>query len=98
MTDDGLTSALNRLAEDTTEQMAIDCRFDLASSVTFADTDVALQLYRIAQEAVTNAVKHAGANQIIIRLSRTGEKITLEVRDDGIGIPEAQDRSEGLVS
>ena len=42
-------------------------------------------LYRIAQEALNNALKHAKANQIFLNLSGTLSKVTLEIMDDGLG-------------
>jgi signal transduction histidine kinase len=47
---------------------------------------VAGHLYRIAQEAVNNAVKHARAQHIVIRLKRSDEALILEVADDGTGL------------
>ena len=58
---------------------------------------VANQFYRIAQEAVTNSVKHAAANQIDIRLAANGHDICLTVIDDGVGFSEkAQSNGIGL--
>ena len=61
-----------------------------------ADDVVAMHLYRIAQEAVTNALKHARAKTITIRLEDRSREIGLEVLDDGIGIPEPPERGKGL--
>lgn len=52
---------------------------------------VAAQLYRIAQEALQNAVKHAEASMIRVVLRGTGEHVVLEVRDDGIGLPRGRE-------
>jgi signal transduction histidine kinase len=46
---------------------------------------VKLALYRIAQEGLSNVVKHAGASRAIVRLECTGAGITLSIRDDGRG-------------
>jgi signal transduction histidine kinase len=51
------------------------------------ESDVALNLYRIAQEAVGNAVKYAEASHIVISLSREGESLRLSIADDGRGMP-----------
>jgi signal transduction histidine kinase len=53
-------------------------------------------LYRIAQEAVTNAVKHARAGEISIGLSAGGGKLTLTVSDDGVGIQRVRSDGVGL--
>ena len=50
------------------------------------DDGVATHLYRIAQEAVTNAIKHGRCDDITIRLARTRQHLELSVRDNGIGI------------
>lgn len=79
-------SALAELAEETGAISGLSCSFECLGSVSVADDAEATQLYRIAQEAVTNALKHAEARQIWIRLSRDDHAIRLEVQDDGIGI------------
>jgi two-component system CheB/CheR fusion protein len=60
------------------------------------DSAVATQLYRIAQEAVMNAIKHASADRIDIRLEKNGGSLTLSVSDDGVGLPEKIPHLEGL--
>jgi signal transduction histidine kinase len=57
---------------------------------------VALHLYRIAQEAVVNALKHAGAKEIVIDLRTTGNQIDLSVTDDGRGIAQNQKLNGGM--
>ncbi len=80
----GLMSALADLADRTHSLHEIDCRFECDGSVPIRDNTAAMHLYRIAQEAVHNAVKHSGARHIVVRL-HDGTDITLEIRDDGIG-------------
>jgi signal transduction histidine kinase len=78
-------TALADLADKTHLRHEIDCRFDCDGLLAIQDNTVAMHLYRIAQEAVHNAVKHSSARHIVIRLyDRTN--IKLEVRDDGAGI------------
>jgi nitrate/nitrite-specific signal transduction histidine kinase len=66
------------------------------------DSEVEQALFRIAQEAVTNVVRHAAAHHVDVRLARTGRTVVLEVQDDGQGFdPEARSVSSrrlGLVS
>ena len=59
------------------------------------DDTVALHLYRIAQEAVTNAVKHSGAKNILISLDRNPTHTCVSVQDDGKGLV-VKRRSKGL--
>jgi signal transduction histidine kinase len=60
------------------------------------DSALATQLYRIAQEAATNAANHAAAEQIDIRVTVDDRNLTLAIIDDGIGFPDKQSDSKGL--
>lgn len=91
----GLMSALRALAEETDVIPGLSCAFECHEPVPLADDVQATQLYRIAQEAVTNALKHAEASQISIRLSQTDHSIRLEVDDDGIGIDDKRQPEQG---
>jgi signal transduction histidine kinase len=83
----GLTAALDQLASATERRSGIKCTFQCDHPVFVADNDVAIHMFRIAQEAVTNAVRHARAERIEIRLENGENGLTLQVSDDGIGIP-----------
>jgi signal transduction histidine kinase len=93
---DGLTVALQGLAENTTERFGIDCVFEGEESLRIHDSAVATQLYRIAQEAVANSIKHAAAQRITIRLAMSSSELSLAISDDGNGFPDKLPRSEGL--
>jgi signal transduction histidine kinase len=93
---DGLTVALQVLAENITERFGIDCVFEGEQSLRIPDSVIATQLYRIAQEAVTNSIRHAGAQQIVIRLAMNRSELSLAISDDGIGFPDRLPRSKGL--
>jgi signal transduction histidine kinase len=93
---DGLRVALQGLAENTTERFGIDCVFEGEESLRMHDSAIATQLYRIAQEAVANSIKHAAAQQITIRLTMSPSELYLAISDDGIGFPDRLPRSEGL--
>lgn len=93
---DGLIVALQGLAENMTERFGIDCVFEGEDSLRIHDSAIATQLYRIAQEAVMNSIKHAAARRITIRLSTGASELFLTISDDGIGFPEKLHRSEGL--
>jgi two-component system CheB/CheR fusion protein len=60
------------------------------------DPGIGTNLYRIAQEALNNAVKHSGATRISIELSSAGDALTLGVRDDGIGFSTANGSPSGM--
>ncbi len=84
---EGLQLALEELATFTNSLDHAECRFESPGKVRVRDNQMATQLYRIAQEAVNNAVKHSQAKQILVSLQKSETEITLEVRDDGVGIP-----------
>lgn len=84
---EGLMSALQELAANTRKMFRVRCRFECASPVLVHDHGAATQLYRIAQEAVSNAIKHGKASTILISLKDAGERNVLAIKDDGVGLP-----------
>lgn len=83
---EGLMHALAELAERTTDIFRVDCQFLCPRPVRVENDSVATHLYRIAQEAVTNAIKHGQAKWIEIGLASSAQRIILAVRNDGNGI------------
>lgn len=98
LTADGLMNALSGLAELTRTGGQVTCKFACPEPVLLDDLNVATQLYRIAQEAVNNAIRHSGATHIRIGLARAGARLELTVEDNGRGLPEdfADRRGLGL--
>jgi PAS domain S-box-containing protein len=92
----GLVSALQHLAADVEELFDVSCVFNSGDAVLIRDLDLATHLYRIAQEAVTNAIKHGHASQIVIDLEHCEHKIILSIRDNGGGFPEMIERKDGM--
>ncbi len=95
LSDDGLMSALSSLAESAAGS-GVRCVFDCPAPVRVPDAEVAGQLYRIAQEAVNNALKHAAASEIRIGLEQREGSVVLEVDDDGEGMPDTAPVSGGI--
>jgi len=93
---DGLSVALEGLAENISERFAVNCIFHGEESIPVYDSAVATQLYRIAQEAATNAAKHAAAKQVDIRITVDHSELILAIIDDGIGLPANPSDSKGL--
>ncbi len=87
-----LQSSLEELASSTNLPPTIYCRFECPSPVIVSDNSAATHLYRIAQEAVNNALRHSSANEIVLSLKQNGKETVLEVRDNGVGIDEAYSR------
>lgn len=92
----GLMAALQELADSTARAYEIACDFYYDNPVQVEDNKLAVQLFRIAQEAVSNAVKHSQARRVEIRLARQSGLIVLTVRDDGAGIPDTPAKGTGM--
>jgi len=84
---EGFTDALRELAATITEGFKTPCTFECARPVEIREPGVATHLYRITQEAITNAVKHSNAKEIIVRLEAGADGLTLTICDDGVGVP-----------
>lgn len=92
----GLGTALRELAMDVRRLFKVPCRYAGADDVDLNDVNAASQLYRIAQEAATNAAKHSRAKEIEIRLARKPNGLLLSVRDTGCGIPPKRGQAAGM--
>ena len=90
----GLTNALRELAFRAS-QAPVQCLFECPKPIRVRDDAVALHLYRIAQEAVTNAVKNGNAKKIVIHLARRRQRLVLTVADNGRGFA-AKKASKGM--
>lgn len=82
---DGLMAALQQLADQVCDRADLNCVFNCPSAVPCNDAATATQLFRIAQEAVTNSVRHASPEMIRINLTETSDQIVLSINDDGCG-------------
>lgn len=93
---EGLMSALKELTESAADLFGNDCRFECAKPVALADNVVATNLYRIAQEALSNAARHGHAKNVVVALRKTANGIKLTVTDDGAGFSGSAARAEGM--
>src|SRR5215203_5596897 len=89
----GLQSALTSLAGRFAEQAAIRVRPELDPPGLPLSEEQELVIYRVAQEALNNVVRHAHATDVDLRLARVGPRVLLTVRDNGRGVPESALRS-----
>lgn len=92
----GLVSALESLAARVSSRHSIDCRFIDRVSSPVEDESVATNLFRIAQEAIMNAVKHAEAKRILVTLETGPERLWLEIADNGAGLPPGAGLAPGM--
>ena len=96
LADQGLQAALQELALNLQKLSGTSVSFESDAEIPRQHSETTLHLYRIAQEAVNNALKHARAQHIWIRLSYKEHQITLAVRDDGVGLPDTLADAEGM--
>ena len=93
---EGLTDALHELAAGTRKVFGVECQCRCEPPVLVPDHAVAIHLYRIAQEAVSNAVRHGQAGRIEIGLATNGDAVKLTVSDDGAGMPRKLRKGTGM--
>jgi len=93
---EGLMKSLRELAVRIREIYGVSCRFSCREPVLVTDPVVAMHLFRIAQEATTNAVKHSRCKRIFIRLRAAPRRLILGVRDDGHARFPAAKRRRGM--
>jgi PAS domain S-box-containing protein len=84
---EGLMSGLRELASNTEKIFGVECVFQCAAPVLVSDHAMATHLFRIAQEAVSNAIRHGKATRIVIELQPATDHLVLRVSDNGSGLP-----------
>ena len=96
LTADGLMLALEEFAATTSRLFKVACRFECDSPVLVHEPATAVHLYRIAQEATGNAIKHGRAKNIFIRLEVSEDGTLLTIQDNGVGLPEPLPEKRGM--
>ena len=95
--DFGLTTAIQLAAESFQSQAGIECEVSIRPEEIVAPSSVAIVIYRILQEALTNVARHAQATRVEVRVRQDERFIILEVRDNGRGVTEEElSRSDAL--
>ena len=92
--EEGLALALRQLTESSGEMYQTNCRFEVIGEAPVQDTTAAIHLYRIAQEALNNAIRHAKPSQVVVRLTREADGAAVSVEDDGKGFDHPAPRHE----
>jgi len=93
---EGLMTALRRFAANVQTLFGVTCRFLCDRAALVHDGTTATHLYHIAQEAVTNAIRHGEARRIMIRLTTSNGRIQLAIKDDGVGLPKGRGVRPGM--
>ena len=88
--------ALKNLGLSMERQFAVSCVVRCQQPVLLADKTVATHLYRIAQEAISNAIRHGKAARVWIQLVWKKNQLTLRVRDNGSGLSNKRDSGQGI--
>ncbi len=94
--DGGLMDALRELAKSVSELFKVRCTFGAPEFVPIDDAAASIHLFRITQEAVSNAIKHGHAKRIFIVLSIGAAGVELTIIDDGSGIPDPLPATRGM--
>jgi PAS domain S-box-containing protein len=91
----GLQAALQELASRVS-RTNVHCEVKAPTFTRVYDNAAAIHLYRIAQEAVNNAVKHGNAKNVLIGLSTQNNQVELTIQDDGCGLPKGGPKATGM--
>jgi two-component system, LuxR family, sensor kinase FixL len=91
-----IEAALEQLAENLRTLFSISCELACDPEIKIADNTVAVHLYRIAQEAATNAIKHGGAKTILLSLAAKKSRLVLTIKDDGAGFSPNGSKGKGM--
>ena len=81
----GLKAALAGLVEDVRRRGGVNATFEATGEFGDVSTEVQLVVYRVAQEAMSNAIQHAESHVVHVALDRDGDRLELRVADDGNG-------------
>ena len=92
----GLEEALGEIARHTEEQGHVSCLVHWQDDLIITNRNTVIHLFRIAQQAMQNAAKHAAASRITVTLARQEESLQLTIEDDGRGLSPSADRDKGL--
>jgi signal transduction histidine kinase len=91
-----LDSAMRGLAQRVHESFGLECGVTTRGTVPALEPEAIRHLYKIAQECVTNAIKHAKAKKVAIRLDALPDRLLLIVQNDGYPFPDMKSQSTGM--
>lgn len=97
----GLKAAVKWQCEETCSQAGLGLEMDFPEEEISVDLNIAIAIFRVAQEAMTNIIKHARATAVKVHLKDSGTEITLSVEDNGVGFDNVTRKlggSHGLLS
>jgi signal transduction histidine kinase len=93
----GLAPALQLLTDEVGQSTGLSVRMHYQGDCSGLSRDVALSLYRVAQEGLTNVIRHSGAQEVVLSLQQTHQELVLEINDNGKGFAQTSiDPRNGL--
>lgn len=92
----GLVTALHRLTQNAERLFSIECTLHNVLNIHFDDPTSLTHMYRIVQEATSNAVKHGGASKVAISMETDNTKLVVKIKDNGTGFNKDWDKQKGL--
>ncbi len=92
----GLVSTLRRHCAEIAQHHHLNVSFDASGDADSLSPDAVLCLFRVAQEALTNVVRHARARQVVVELAATPDHVDLRIADDGVGFVADDPTGRGL--
>ena len=92
----GLEAALRDLASSISKRTGIKCVFKSAARIVVTHEEASIHLYRIAQEAVSNAIKHGKATSITISMRNIAHRLELKIEDNGSGLAPEFEAGKGM--
>lgn len=92
----GLKAALERMMKNAEKLFNITCKFDAPDNIYFEDSTNLTHLYRIVQEATSNAVKHGNASVVDISIKNYDERLVIKIEDNGTGFSDDWEKDRGL--
>jgi len=93
---ENLSSTLQDLASQTENLFPLSCHLKISGDIPAFPENTVKQVYKIAQEAITNAVKHGKANEVQVALVRQNDQLVLTIQNDGLPFPKARFQSTGM--
>jgi signal transduction histidine kinase len=92
----GLESTIDWYLSTVERQLGVKVTYERSGPAAPIDASVAIHVYRVLQEALSNVARHSGAGEAVVRLALTRERLQLEVEDRGVGPGTAPDSPPGL--
>jgi len=93
---EGLSDGLEELAASIMRGFAVHCQIECSGTVSPGTAEANMHLYRIAQEAISNAIRHGHAKNITLRLAGEDDRIVFSIIDDGTGLPPDAEKKGGM--